>query len=363
MVSNNLDVVVPKVDIRICTDCGLCRKICPQNIEAKLVEPKVVYAAWAKNKEEHLASSSGGAASIFYRNFITKYSGVCIGAAFDDGLVLRHQSSENQEDLLKFKGSKYVQSFIGNIFSQIKEYLKNKKSVLFIGTPCQVDGLKSFLGNSDTEFLYTVDLICHGVPPNAYLQQHFKNYLKRDPKMIVSFRANNHFRVTLSFYNGKKIIKKSDIYLYGFLKSLIYRESCYSCKYAQKKRSGDITIGDFWGLTDEIASMENARNGCSAILVNTGKGNTLLEMCKNDFILFERTFKEARRENGQLNYPSVPYKKRNIFLKKYKKGFSFACRAALFPDFQINSIYEQLCSFVPKRMKSYIKRIMNLARK
>jgi coenzyme F420-reducing hydrogenase beta subunit len=363
MVPNDLDVIVPKVDISTCTDCGLCQKICPQNIETKLIEPKVVYAAWAKNKEEHLSSSSGGAASIFYRNFIAKYSGICVGAAFGDGLVLRHQMAENLEDLLKFKGSKYVQSFIGNIFSQIKESLKNKKPVLFIGTPCQVDGLKFFLGNIDTEFLYTVDLICHGVPPNAYLQQHFKNYLKRDSKMIVSFRANNHFRMTLSSYNGEKTTKKSDIYLYAFLKGLIYRESCYNCRYAQKKRSGDITIGDFWGLADEIASIEDANNGCSAIIINTEKGNTLFEMCKNDFILFERTFEEASKENEQLNYPSVPHEKRNLFLKRYKKGFSFACTIALFPDFQINSIYEQLRSFVPKRIKSDIKRILGLVKK
>jgi coenzyme F420-reducing hydrogenase beta subunit len=353
VVSKDIDVIVPKIDMSACTDCKLCQMTCPQNVKIKLVEPKVVYAAWANDRDEHLSSSSGGAASVFCRNFIIKYSGVCVGAAFSEGLVLQHQIAENIDDVLKFKGSKYVQSFIGDIFSQVKEYLKNKKSVLFIGTPCQVDGLKNFLGN-DTEYLYTVDLICHGVPPNAYLQQHFKNYLKRDPKMIVSFRANNHFRMTLSFYNGKKAIKKNDIYLDAFLKSLIYRESCYNCKYAQKKRSGDITIGDFWGLADEIASMKDANNGCSAILVNTEKGNALFEMCKNDFILFERTFGEVSKENDQLNYPSIPHKKRDLFLKRYKKGFSFACKTVLFPNFQI----EQLRSFIPHKIKILIKRII-----
>jgi coenzyme F420-reducing hydrogenase beta subunit len=356
MLPNDLDVVIPKIDINVCTDCELCRKICPQNIESKLTEPKTVYAAWAKDKEDHLSSSSGGAASIFYRNFITKYSGICVGSAFGDGLALYHQMAETLEDLSKFKGSKYAQSFIGNIFSQIKENLIKKKPVLFIGTPCQVAGLKSFLGNYNTEYLYTVDLICHGVPPNAYLQLHFENYLKQDSKMIVSFRANNHFRMTLSSSNGKKIIKKNDIYLYAFLKSLIYREGCYNCKYAQKKRSGDITIGDFWGLANEIASMDDARNGCSVILVNTEKGNTLFEICKNDFTLFKRTFEEASRENFQLNYPSIPHKNRKVFLKRYKKiGFSFACNIALFPSFQIRN----LCSFiVPHKIKDFIKKIL-----
>jgi len=343
MIENNYGAIIPIINNNICVNCELCKKVCPQLVENERFEPKEVYAVWAKNKNEHLSSSSGGAASVFYRNILTRYSGICIGSLFFDNLFLRYYATENIDDIEKFKGSKYVQSYVGDIFTQIKEYVKNKRYVLFIGTPCQVDGLKSFLG--DSEYLFTIDLICHGVPPVIYLQQHFKKYLKKDSKMVVSFRTNNHFRMILSFYNGKRIIIKNDIYLYAYLKGLIYRENCYHCKYAQKRRSGDITIGDFWGLSNEIASMEDAKNGCSVVMLNTKKGKELFNTCKDDFILYERTFDEACKKNNQLNYSSIPHKNRKIFLRKYKNDkFTFACVKALFPYYQIHSIYHLIVS-------------------
>jgi len=355
---NDFGFIVAKIDGNICTDCKLCRKICPQIAKSKLFEPKVVYAAWAKNKEEHLSSSSGGAASIFYRNIIERFGGACVGAAFDEGLILRHQVAEDMDGIYKFKGSKYVQSFIGDVFSKVKEYIKNKKYVLFIGTPCQVDGLKNFLG-SHSEYLFTIDLICHGVPPIAYLQQHFKKYLKRDPKIVVSFRANNNFRMNLQFYNGEKIVKKNDIYLHAFLEGLIYRDSCYSCRYAQKNRCGDITIGDFWGLSNDIASLKEAQDGCSVILINTEKGNELFNACKEDFVFFERTLEEARKGNRQLNSPTILPKNRELFLKNYKKGFSFACNMALFPKFHLRKVY----NFLPCKIKEILNKLKLLGTK
>jgi len=361
MVENEFGWIIPKIDANLCAYCGLCKKSCPQIVENELLEPQSIYAAWSKSKEEHLSSSSGGAASVFYRRFIEEYSGVCIGAAFEDNLFLRHTVAENMDDLVRFKGSKYVQSFTGDIFSQIRELLEHSP-VLFIGLPCQVEGLKIYLKNLDineeNERLFTVDLICHGVPPVSYLQQHYGKYLKKNPKISINFRTNRNFRMTLSSEKIKKV-KRNDIYLCAFLSAVTYRESCYNCKYAQQKRSGDITIGDFWGLSDEIERLKDAKNGCSVIIVNSKKGKKLFDLCKGDFVFFERTLEEAIRENGQLNHPSVPHKRRDIFLKKYtKKGFSCACRVALSFEFQIRCVYNYLSCFIPRKLKKSLRKII-----
>jgi coenzyme F420-reducing hydrogenase beta subunit len=338
MTENVIGVVVPKINKELCINCGLCQKKCPQNIQNDMADPKFVYAVWAKDKKEQLSSSSGGAASVFYKQFIKHYSGLCVGSSFQEGLFLAHKIVKTHEETIPFKGSKYVQSFMGNIFTQIEGYVKKSVPILFIGTPCQVDGIKTFLGK-DTEYLFTVDLICHGTPPISYLQEHFRKYLIKNPELIVNFRTNNQFRISLSSSTGFKKILRNDIYLYAFLKCLTYRESCYHCKYAQKNRVGDITIGDFWGISQDIASLEDAQNGCSAVLINTEKGKRLFDICRNEFIYFNKNIEEVSKENMQLNHPSISHKARNLFLNEYvKHGFNHACNKSLFLYFHIRNI-------------------------
>jgi coenzyme F420-reducing hydrogenase beta subunit len=355
MIENKTYAVVPRIDETLCVDCGLCRERCPQNQKTEMYEPYAVYAVWAKDKNEQLSSSSGGVASVFYKCFINNFSGVCVGASFSENLLLCHKISNKLEIINEFKGSKYVQSFIGDVYTQIKDYIKNKVYVLFVGTPCQVDGLINFLGE-DSEYLFTVDLICHGTPPVSYLQSHLKRHLTADPKMSVVFRDNTHFRVTVSPYSGKNIKKFHDVYLYAFLSGLIYRENCYTCKYAQAKRVADITIGDFWGVSDEIASLEDAHDGCSVVLINTDKGDVLFNSCKNDITFYERTLDEAKKDNEQLNHPSIRRKEREKFLKYLNIfGFNFACHWALFPRFHLAGVKLLVKSFIPAELKKVLK--------
>ena len=148
MVENDIGTIIPRINSGICIDCNRCKQACPQNTESVLLDPYIVFAAWAKDKADHVSSSSGGVASVFYKNIVSKYSGICVGSAFKENLFLNYQIAETIEDLYKFKGSKYVQSYIGNIYFRINEYLKYKP-VIFIGTPCQVDGLKVYLNGND----------------------------------------------------------------------------------------------------------------------------------------------------------------------------------------------------------------------
>jgi coenzyme F420-reducing hydrogenase beta subunit len=351
MVQNKFNDVVPEINGANCIDCGLCKRVCPQNRETGMCEPHAVYAAWARNKKEQVSGSSGGIASVFYKCFINNFSGVCVGTSFNDNLFLCHKIFKKAEDVDGFKGSKYVQSFIGNTYTEIKIYLKNKVPVLFIGMPCQVDGLKNFL-DGDSEYLFTVDLICHGVPPVSYLQNHLKKYISAYPIVNVVFRDNIHYRVTVSPYSDKAIRIFHDIYLYAFLSGLTYRESCYNCKYAQSKRIADITIGDFWGVSEEIASLDDAHDGCSVVMINTEKGDVLFGLSKNDIIFYKRTLGEALKGNGQLNHPTIKPRERERFLKYLIKfGFSLSCHLALFPRFHLTGVKLLIKSFIFGRHK------------
>jgi len=343
MSSNSPDGFVPAIDPGACTGCGLCAKLCPQNNELPAREPRTVYAAWAKDREEQTSSSSGGMASVLYDCFIKEFGGVCAGTAFGEQLSVDYVLFQNAEDKYRCKGSKYVQSFPGAVYAGVRDCLTRDKSVLFIGTPCHVAGLKAFLGHEYAR-LFTVDLVCHGVPPARYLREHFGKYLRRDSKMIAGFRAGNHYRLTVSIYNETKTLK-NDIYLTAFLGGLTYRESCYACKYAKRQRISDMTIGDYWGLPKNIAALPGAGDGVSVVLVNTEKGGRLFHLCEKALIFHETSLSEACAENGQLNHPTVPHRRRKVFLWWYKRlGFDRACFMALF-----DILYAQMIKRVTRK--------------
>ena len=165
----------PRIDQNKCINCSLCRGACPVlSIDTVEMENpiKTCYAACAKNRDERRTSSSGGVFSAIARQVINEGGFVC-GALFDEQLTLQHKVIQTESGLMRIKGSKYIQSKIGDSFITIKELLSSGRKVLFCGTPCQVAGLKSFL-KSDPDNLLTIDLICHGVPSpglfNKYLQ-------------------------------------------------------------------------------------------------------------------------------------------------------------------------------------------------
>jgi coenzyme F420-reducing hydrogenase beta subunit len=347
MTKNVFGCLVPDININLCTNCGLCANKCPVNNVAVLNKNKKAYAAWAKNKNEHMSSSSGGMASVLYDAFINQYHGICVGVKFTKGLHLTYSLFYDSDERFDCKGSKYVQCYADLVYSEIKTHLKHGEYILFISTPCQIAALKSYLGK-EAHGLFTIDLICHGVPPLSYLQAHLKKYLENDPEMIAGFRTGNHYRLTVSACNGIRTLSK-DIYLQSFLVGLTYRESCYSCKFACRDRIGDITIGDFWGLSKDIASIPDTRDGVSVVLVNTDKGMSLFDLCKEKLVFYERSQEEACKENIQLNHPSIKPKSRFIFLFFYKIfGFDIACNIAYF------FIYLQL---------RFFKRIGNLYNK
>ena len=328
----------PQIDESKCIKCGLCIKTCAfQNSELKNVQIKT-YAAQSNNTDLKESASGGIFASIATN--VLREGGVVYGAAMEmenDKLTVRHIAVENDTDLIKLQGSKYVQSSTEKIYQDVKKKLNDNRLVLFSGTPCQVDGLNSYLGKT-YDNLTTIDIICHGVPNNQMFQDYIALLEKRYKDKIIDFKFRDKTKcwgLTAKGYTAKGYTAKGytaiipanvSSYYYMFLKSYIYRNSCYSCKYACKNRCGDITIGDYWGIEKAHSEVlkENEygldyKNGISCLIVNTEQGIKVLEKYKSGLRLLDSAFEKAAKENGQLRCPSRgDENKREQVLELYK---------------------------------------------
>lgn len=326
MQAGELGHLYPYINRDKCVECNACMKVCPNNSPIVLKQPITAFAGWHTADVEYQSSTSGGAATAFAQTIISE-GGVVYGCACLDKIDIRHIRVDNFQDLNKLKGSKYVQSTMSENFKSVKSDLKAGLKVLFIGTPCQIAGLKSFL-HGQPDNLYLVDLICHGVPSVKLLQEHVKNVLGHQKVTNISFRSDSYLLLLLLC--GDKILYKSNLmqryedeYYNAFIDGYSYRESCYRCSYAQSKRVSDVTIGDFWGLGDDFG-IEHP-HGCSCILPITEKGLNLIK--RSDMILYERTVGEAVQGNDQLRAPKAKDKKINRFRKLYPiLGLKYAYR-------------------------------------
>lgn len=317
---DKLGHLYPIIDHDKCIDCGSCQKVCPVNHPLELYVPLHAYAGWDKNDDEYISSTSGGAASAFAR-FIIRQGGVVYGCAMQSNIEVSHIRVDNLDDVVKLKGSKYVQSTMGMTFHAVRNDLRMGRKVIFIGTPCQVAGVKSYIGEKNSGNLYTVDLICHGTPPLAFLRKHVLKKTKGVVPDKILFRKGAYLLLLL-LLDGKELYKSSlfeqryeDIYYNTFFDGFSYRDSCNTCRYAQPNRISDVTIGDFWGLNENLPLKHP--HGCSVLLPTSDKGMELIEGIRTEFNLFERTVDEAVMGNDQLRHP----KEANFRVQIFKKIF------------------------------------------
>ena len=304
-----------------CIECNACLNVCPSINVQKLNEPKEVYAAVGKNSKAIKNSSSGGIATILSQEIISM-GGVVYGCAFQKEFDFKHIRCETFSDLEKLKGSKYVQSNISDVYTLIRKDLKNNRKVLFIGTPCQVAAVKKYF--KENNLLYTVDLICHGVPSVKILKDSLPDRFVKEGVDDIRFRIKEKYRMYL--YKDDELLYtrplSKDFYLKGFFTSLFNRKSCFSCQYTTKGRIGDITLGDFWGLND--INFKN-RDGVSLCLINTHRGQYLYSMINDKIISHPHKIDEALRGNGPLNHPAMKNLSVNVFQHLYSIiGFKFS---------------------------------------
>ena len=317
---------LPLIDAKKCIKCGLCKKVCPNNCKIQNNIPMKCYAAQIPDIKRREKSSSGGIAAMLAELYIQR-GGSVYGAVVQNGGNVEHIRATSESEIIKFRGSKYVQSYINNSFGQVKKDLENGKKVLFTGTPCQIAGLRSFLGKEGiSENLLCVDIICHGVPPYQYLRQHISTIDVNKEMKDFTFRGGSlDFHLVLYDKNKKIIYDKDqyhDEYYYSFLKSYIYRRNCYECRYAKESRVGDITIGDFWGINREELKT-NMQGRISVVLVNTEIGKKIFEEIKPSLTYEQREVREAVAGNPQLRRPAVKNQEYDKFIKAYIKEQDF----------------------------------------
>ncbi|MCR5207723.1 MAG: Coenzyme F420 hydrogenase/dehydrogenase, beta subunit C-terminal domain [Eubacterium sp.] len=282
-----------------CTECGLCLKVCPVNSPVVLNAPLEAFAFYSKDGEIRSSSTSGGlihsAASVF--------DGIVYGAAYTDGLNVDCIRIEDKSELYRIQGSKYVHSHVNAQYASVKGDLESGKRVLFIGTPCQAAGLRSYL-KKDYEGLYIIDFVCHGVCERQLLKDYISGELTNADlnKATVRFRDSKGYNMTVSENGNKTVLPFStNFYYHGFLEGWSLRENCHGCLYSRIERAGDLTACDCWGGNEEIkAEMKNGLNG---VLVNTDKGRELLDSVKNNAVIIESSVNEARSGVVHLRHP------------------------------------------------------------
>lgn len=294
-------------DFEKCIDCNQCRMACPQNIKAKLNAPQQNLAVRDKDNEELKVSASGGAFAAAARVILSQ-GGAVVGAAYNDDLTVSHHIVDNLNDLPQLQSSKYVQSNTAGTFKEVKKMLRDGRTVLYSGTPCQIAGLKGFL-RKDYDHLYTMDVICHGVPSPKL----FAKYLewlggKMGGKIIYYDFRDKSTGWGLDYMTKTKTKTKTmscslDPYYHHFLEGDTYRECCYRCQYCRKERVSDITIGDYWGIEKEHPSFYSTK-GVSCLLINTDKGQNLWDLISNEFIFIDSTFEKVATANHNLKHPT-----------------------------------------------------------
>lgn len=315
----------PIIDNNKCTNCGLCKKACPSLNKSKTYlsnnKNPDCYALMADD-ETRLVSSSGGAFTLI-ANWIFEQGGYVCGVAFV-GQNVQHIIIDKKDDLYKLRGSKYVQSDTNTVYSQIKDLLNQDKYVLFTGTPCQVAGLYSFLGK-DYEKLYTVDLICHGVPPQKVFDMYLADTIQKDDVFAhTTFRDKKAgwtvyttTTTTGKHYYGGSLSK--DTYLQAFINNMCLRPSCGTCPYTSTQREADITIGDFWAI-ERFDKNLNDNKGTSVILLNSHKGRELFSSIKNNFVVCrEVPLEYASYYNITLYTPLKQHTNRKAFFRVLNK--------------------------------------------
>lgn len=281
----------PEINKDKCVNCGLCEKVCQaykDNENIFLSSDNANYfAAYAKEEFMDENSTSGAVASLLMQEFVKQGFKVC-GARFSDDLkTVYHKLSDDIGDIKAFAGSKYLQSDLKDTYKEIKKELERGGTVLFTGSSCQAGGLKKYLGK-DYENLYIIDFICHGVPAPE-LWGKYKEYLeeKHKAKLIkYNFRAKTdgwgkitqsaEFEPLKSFKNSGS---KNEFH-YWFGRHLSLRESCFNCLYRRKDRISDITVADFWKIEEYYPEIP-VKQGISAVIVSSDKGEKLLELIKD----------------------------------------------------------------------------------
>lgn len=314
----------PEVDETRCLHCGKCEKVCP--VEHVVSDGTVIPSAWGANaidKKLRLASSSGGVFSLLAKRTLDEGGTVCGAAMSDDCKYARHVFADDESQLAKLRGSKYLQSNVEDTYRQTKEKLEKGTTVLYSGTPCQIAGLRAFLGKEYTNLL-CVGIFCHGAPSPALWSEYVEycNEKLGAPVKDVQFRNKdkgwNQFGLRMETKTGvvQNKTAQKDPYMRMFLRNFSLRPSCYQCAAKNNACDADLMIGDFWGAQSVVGELyDNA--GTSVILAYSEKGRRVIDEIKSETELCETTYEDAVMHNSAYTRSVAMPEKRDAFFEDF----------------------------------------------
>ena len=331
MIEDNEGFRYPVVDLELCTHCNICHKVCPKENFIKL-ESELKYAFGGYNKNINLLaeSTSGGAFSAIVESWCDE-NYVIFGAAVE-GLNVYHAPVFDKAEISRFRKSKYLQSEMGSAYIDASYFLKEGKSVLFSGTPCQIAGLKTFLQNQDQSKLLTIEVICEGVPTPHFIRRYDQWLQKKYTSKIQSldYRYKDIYKLKkvtsgkwdfqvmyTSLESGKHI--KIDRWLNPFwsiwLNYLMSRPSCYECPFANAERKADISLGDLWGVHIYCPELYGNNTGSSLIICNTKKGRDAFENSRSNLYGHELDFETATKYQSPMRKHIIMNPNRDKFMQ------------------------------------------------
>ena len=312
----------PIVDESKCIKCNKCVKVCPIMTRKEVKNNPYAYSCFKKEELVREKSTSGGIFTLLATDVINN-DGVVFGARFNDSFNVEHNYIDTIEEIKVFRGSKYVQSKIGYTFTEVKRFLEEGKEVLFSGTPCQIGGLKAFLGK-DYENLICIDIICHGVP-SPMVWNKYKNEISNGRKITdISFRDKTYgwkdYSFRMDFENGTRYFEKGieNKYIRGFIGDIYLRNSCYQCKFKSLHRQSDLTLADFWGIENINKQMDDGK-GTSFVIVNSDKGNQILQKIKQKIEIEKVNLNESIKYNMSAIKSSYKNPRREYFFKNINR--------------------------------------------
>ncbi len=326
----------PFINHDLCVNCGLCHKACPyENRPLENNSIKYVWGGYSLDSAIRLSSTSGGAFSSITKAFCSD-GGIVFGATAD-GIEVKHICIDKIDDLYRLRKSKYIQSAIGHSYAQVKQFLSSGKRVVFSGTPCQIAGLYSFLGNKAYDCLLTIEVVCEGVPSPLYMRKFANSLYKKYHSKVLSIDYRHKGR---SFFgNGKwdfQVMKTTlenkkelsiDRWFNPFwsiwLQHLMSRPSCYQCPFAKKERVADVTLGDLWGVHKYCPDLYGKNGGASLVLCNNEKGKQAFMACANGLFGRELMFDEAIKYQGPIRKHIDTNDNRGSFMADLKSDMPF----------------------------------------
>lgn len=331
MQPDRLGFLYPIVDEAKCTDCGLCEKVCAFHADYDKsfnLQTPDVYAVRHKRMDE-IERSRSGAMFVAVSDWVLAQGGVVYGAGYAEHFRVIHKRAVTLQERDEFRGSKYVQSDLNDVFCQVTKDLQKGRIVLFSGTPCQTSGLHSFLGvkRVDVKNLFLVDIVCHGVPSPYYWRDYLAYIEKKKGKTVsaVNFRDKSKLgwaahKESFTFDDGVTYT-----YTYTFYQHIMFRRSCGKCHFTNFQRPSDLTLADFWGWQKVDSSFNADDKGVSLVLVNSAKGRLLFDVVKEQVNYIKTDTAKCIQPN--LQHPSEIHPLRDAFESDYQKhGFVYVAQ-------------------------------------